>query len=84
MTTTKEEIPMRTLAVLMLAVGLGLAAQPALAQSKAGTDKAFCSEGGSDKKSLECRFDTMAQCETAIKGKSPAKCVPNPKMATKK
>ena len=75
---------MRTLVLLTLALGLGLAAQPALAQTKAGTDKAFCSEGAEEKKGPECRYDTMAQCEAAIKGKSTAKCMPNPKMATKK
>jgi hypothetical protein len=76
---------MRALGILTLAIGLGMAVtQPTFAQSSMGTDKAFCSEGGSDKKGLECRYDTMAQCEAAIKGKSTAKCSTNPKMPAKK
>ena len=75
---------MRMLAILALVCGLGLVAQPVLAQTKAGTDKAFCSQGSEEKKGPECRYDTMAQCEAAIKGKSTAKCIPNPKTATKK
>jgi hypothetical protein len=66
-----------------LVLGLGLGLSPATAQMK-GTDKAFCAEGGKDRSGPECTYDTMAQCQAAIKGQSVAKCIANPKMATKK
>ena len=75
---------MRSLTILTLAFGLGLGLQPALAQSPAGTNKAFCAEGGQDNKGPTCSYDTLAQCEAAIKGQSTAKCGPNPKMTKTK
>ena len=55
-----------------------------MAQTKGGTDKAFCAEGSADKKGPDCRFDTMAQCQAEIKGQTTAKCIANPKMPAKK
>lgn len=75
---------MRTLAILTIALGIGLGLQPAMAQTKGGTDKAFCAEGSADKKGPDCRFDTMAQCQAEIKGQTTAKCIANPKMPAKK
>jgi hypothetical protein len=72
---------MKTLtAIAAFAVVLG--SEAALAQQKAGTDKPFCLTGATSSKGAgdeECRFDTMAQCEAAMKGVSTAKCGPNPK-----
>jgi hypothetical protein len=75
---------MRTLAMLTIALGIGLGLQPAVAQTKAGTDKAFCAEGSANMKGPDCRFDTMAQCQAEIKGQSTAKCVANAKTPAKK
>jgi hypothetical protein len=75
---------MRTLATIVI-LGAALAgSQAALAQQKSGTDKPFCIQGAQTSKAgeQECRFDTMAQCESAAKGISTAKCGPNPKMAS--
>ena len=44
-----------------------------------GANKAFCSklaDGGTS----ECAYDTMAQCQDAIKGKAGVGCEKNPKM----
>ena len=77
---------MRMLATITVFAALLAGSQAALAQQATGTDKPFCITGATTSKAgeQECRFDTMAQCESAMKGISTAKCGPNPKMPAKK
>ena len=72
---------MRTLLAITVVGALTAGASVALAQQATGTDKPFCITGATTSKAgeQECRFDTMAQCESAAKGISTAKCGPNPK-----
>jgi predicted outer membrane protein len=76
-----EETPMRILTAIAAVAALTAGANFALAQQATGTDKPFCITGAQTSKAgeQECRFDTMAQCEAAMKGISTAKCGPNPK-----
>ena len=77
---------MKTLATIAGVAALFAGSQAALAQQKGGDDKPYCLSGAQTSQAnvMECRFDTMAQCEAAMKGVSTAKCGPNPKMGQMK
>jgi hypothetical protein len=69
---------MKTLIVSStLLATLLLAAPGAVAQDRG----AFCLRG-SDSGNLNCAYDTMAQCQQAMKGTSTESCVTNPNRTT--
>jgi len=61
-----------TAALSALAFTIGTAA----AQGRA--DSAFCIQQGGANGTLQCEFNTLAQCQAALKGAGNV-CVPNPK-----
>jgi Protein of unknown function (DUF3551) len=74
-----REIPMRILALSILALGAISAAEPAKAQTY---DPSYpvCLHVNGPVSYYECRYTSMAQCAMSASGRS-AQCLPNPYIA---
>ena len=65
--------------IFAMSVALAACSFGGVSGASAQQDQAFCLQSGEGK--LECHFETMAQCQDALK-KGPTRsgtCVPNPK-----
>jgi hypothetical protein len=68
-------IPMRTLIASSAIIAALFAAAPGASAQESG---AFCLRG-SDSGQLNCSYNTMAQCQAALRGASSENCVNNPR-----